>query len=255
VLKAMAKPPNERYQTAAEMQADIQRAASGMQIMMGAALSAVSPYQQTGYGDYDYPGRGRRGGRGGRPVRARRRQSQGEPDDPVSIAVRAAVKPGLLTFNPPAEMTQGRKERVEVGIARSRELRDALTSGLRGRGSPELQQIDTSPFMGVELRGASFEVTSLSPLEQLVAPIARWEFDVRPNRAGQQTLTLCVAMRVDSPMITGGRIAVPVLERQIRIHVDVVFGVRRFVTQNWQWIIATGVGLGGALAAWLTLFH
>jgi eukaryotic-like serine/threonine-protein kinase len=79
VLKAMAKSPNERYQTAAEMQADIQRAASGMQVaamappptradyygyqdrtarmgpqtMMGAASTGISPYQQTGYGDYD----------------------------------------------------------------------------------------------------------------------------------------------------------------------------------------------------------
>jgi eukaryotic-like serine/threonine-protein kinase len=79
VLKAMAKSPNDRYQTAAEMQADIQRAASGMQVAamamppmpptradyygypdhtqrmgpqtaMGAAPTAVAPYQQTGYG-------------------------------------------------------------------------------------------------------------------------------------------------------------------------------------------------------------
>jgi serine/threonine-protein kinase len=74
VLKAMAKSPNDRYQSAAEMQADIQRAASGMQVaasmqpptridyyeqqrtqqmgqqtMMGVAPTAVSPYQQTGY--------------------------------------------------------------------------------------------------------------------------------------------------------------------------------------------------------------
>jgi eukaryotic-like serine/threonine-protein kinase len=82
VLRAMAKSPNDRYQTAAEMQADIQRAASGMQVAamappptradyygyqdrtqrmgpqtaMGAAPTAVSPYQpgyQTPYGDYD----------------------------------------------------------------------------------------------------------------------------------------------------------------------------------------------------------
>jgi eukaryotic-like serine/threonine-protein kinase len=81
VLKAMAKSPNDRYQTAAEMQADIQRAASGMQVaamamppmptradyygypdrtqrmgpqtMMGAAPTSVAPYQQAGYGGYD----------------------------------------------------------------------------------------------------------------------------------------------------------------------------------------------------------
>jgi beta-lactam-binding protein with PASTA domain/tRNA A-37 threonylcarbamoyl transferase component Bud32 len=75
VLKAMAKAPGDRYQSAAEMQADIQRAASGMQVaaslqpptrmdyydyqqhtqrmgpqtMMGAAPTSVSPYQQGGY--------------------------------------------------------------------------------------------------------------------------------------------------------------------------------------------------------------
>jgi beta-lactam-binding protein with PASTA domain/tRNA A-37 threonylcarbamoyl transferase component Bud32 len=74
VLKAMAKSPGDRYQSAAVMNADIQRAASGMQVaaamqptradyyddpqrtqqmgpqtMMGAAPTTVSPYQQTGY--------------------------------------------------------------------------------------------------------------------------------------------------------------------------------------------------------------
>jgi serine/threonine-protein kinase len=95
VLKAMAKSPADRYQSAAEMAADIQRAASGMQVaasmppptraenfydyqnrtqhmgpqtMMGAAPTTVSPYQsggfQTGYqqpypyGDGGYNGSG-----------------------------------------------------------------------------------------------------------------------------------------------------------------------------------------------------
>jgi serine/threonine-protein kinase len=75
VLKAMAKSPNDRYQSAAEMEADIKRAASGMQVAasvppvtradyydyqqrtqqmgpqtaMGAAPTTVTPYQQTGY--------------------------------------------------------------------------------------------------------------------------------------------------------------------------------------------------------------
>jgi eukaryotic-like serine/threonine-protein kinase len=72
VLKAMAKAPSDRYQSAAEMNADIQRAASGMQVaasvppqtradyfprtqqmgpqtMMGAAPTTMTPYQQTGY--------------------------------------------------------------------------------------------------------------------------------------------------------------------------------------------------------------
>ncbi len=61
VLKAMAKPAGDRYQSAAEMLADIQRAASGMQV---AAMSSP-PTRAEYFGDYeDY-----RGGYGDRTQR------------------------------------------------------------------------------------------------------------------------------------------------------------------------------------------
>jgi serine/threonine-protein kinase len=96
VLKAMAKSPNDRYQSAAEMLADIQRAASGMQVaaampptraeyydyqqrtaqmgpqtMMGSAPTTMTPYNtgyQTGYQQpYGYgSGNGRQQGGGAR---------------------------------------------------------------------------------------------------------------------------------------------------------------------------------------------
>jgi hypothetical protein len=195
-----------------------------------------------GAGDYAAPGYG-----GRQPVPG--------PDDWISRAVRESVHPGLLAFNPPSEMQQGRAERVEVGIARSPELRDALTTGFRGRGLPEVLQVDAAPVMGVELRGSSFQIEALSPAEQLVVPLARWEFDVTALRSGSQTLTLCVSIRIDSPFATGGKIAVPVLERDIKIRVDVVYGMRRFVAANWQWLVGTAVGLGGGIAAWVALVH
>jgi len=73
VLKAMAKSPADRYQTAGDMRADLQRAASGMPVgvpppirldmypqtqrmrtgtMMGGAASQIPPVE-----DYDYAGR------------------------------------------------------------------------------------------------------------------------------------------------------------------------------------------------------
>src|SRR5262249_36781583 len=90
--------------------------------------------------------------RKGRPVGATRSHKKprnrdpetGYLDDAVGRAVRASVRPGLLAFNPPAEMIQGRKERVEVGVARSPELREALATGLRGRGELQLETIATS---------------------------------------------------------------------------------------------------------------
>jgi len=86
VLKAMAKSPADRYQTAADMRADLQRAASGMPVaavaptrmdmypvgqpggtaatMLAGATSQIPPVQGYGYGGDEYQ-RGGRGGGGG----------------------------------------------------------------------------------------------------------------------------------------------------------------------------------------------
>jgi eukaryotic-like serine/threonine-protein kinase len=87
VLKAMAKPPGDRYQTAGDMRADLQRAASGMPVaaapptrydmypqntqrmgntgtMMAGTTSQIPPVEDYDYPgrDYDYAGRGGGGG-------------------------------------------------------------------------------------------------------------------------------------------------------------------------------------------------
>ena len=86
VLKAMAKSPADRYQTAADMRADLQRAASGMPVaaapptrldmypqtqrmgsgpMMAGATSQIPPVEDYDYAGRDYDYAGRDGGGGG----------------------------------------------------------------------------------------------------------------------------------------------------------------------------------------------
>lgn len=178
--------------------------------------------------------------------------------DWVSEAVQSAVRRGLLLFNPPAEMRQGQAERVEVGIARSVALREALLDGLRGRGEAQFKEIDTAHFMSVELKGDAFAITPYSMTEQIVAETARWEFAVVPTRSGTQTLIVVASVRMAVSRLEklgGARRSLPVLEWPVRIRVDVPYNTRRFVASNWQWLIATVAGLGGAIAAWITLIH
>ncbi|HXS62819.1 MAG TPA: hypothetical protein VN767_08085 [Streptosporangiaceae bacterium] len=293
LARALAKDPADRYPTCTEFADDLGRALglfpekatqptglesigtgaswpsvpvpSGAEpsdtgeqpVVWGSAVGAdYSPswIGQPGNPNSGLPGHGTESSSRPRPGwRSRRAVKTAGPEDPVSRAVREAVRPGLLAFNPPSQMNQGRSERVEVGIARSAALRDELTAGFRGRGIAETFPVPASPAMGVELHGGSFEIDALSPAEQLIVPLARWEFDVTPVRSGSQTLTLCVSLRIDSPLATGGRIAVPVLERQIQIKVNVRYGVQRFTANNWQWVAGTVIGLGGGIAAWIEL--
>jgi hypothetical protein len=121
-----------------------------------------------------------------------------------------------------------------------------------------IEDVPTSTFMGVELRGESFAIVGLSPLEQIVAPTARWEFDVKPLHSGVQTLTLSVSLRLDHlgpDVMAGSRIAVPVVERQIRIRVNFGFEARSFLARYWQWLVGTAIAVGGVVATYLAIFH
>ncbi len=179
-------------------------------------------------------------------------------DEHIRAAVDDVVTEGRIAFNPPSRMRQGEVERVEVGIARSPEQDNELLRGLLGRGPVQLDDIETSPFMAVELRGDGFRVTALNPTEnseQLLRPTARWAFDVLPERSGARKLQVSVALRVPLPGRGDERISVPVLERQVVVEVDARYVSEQFLRRNWQWLFATGAGLAGAITAWMTLFN
>jgi hypothetical protein len=108
--------------------------------------------------------------------------------------------------------------------------------------------------MRVEVSGSAFQITPLSPAEQLVVRAARWEFDVLPLRSGKRVLQFRVSMIIELRGQSNQYVAVPVLERGILVHVNLAFAGKRIFSANWQWVCATLLGLGGTLAAWITLF-
>ena len=62
-----------------------------------------------------------------------------------------------------------------------------------------IEDVETSPFMTVELKGRGFEITPLQAMpggEQLLRPAALWEFDVLPRAERFHPLQVCVAMRI-----------------------------------------------------------
>ncbi|WP_327634533.1 hypothetical protein OHB24_31735 [Kribbella sp. NBC_00482] len=174
----------------------------------------------------------------------------------INSAVSRFVTEGRVLFNPPDRMRKGHLERVEVAVARTKDLDEALLQMVRGQGQPRIENIETSPFMAVELKGSGFDVTPLqgaTGTEQLLRPTALWEFDVLPLRSGFQTLQVCVAMRIPIQDRSDERVSIPVLERQIRVAIDTRYSSQQFLKRNWQWLIVTLIGFAGAVTAWLKL--
>jgi len=171
----------------------------------------------------------------------------------VEKAVKRTLRRGVLAVSAADRMRQGRKERVEVGIARTTESAPELFASLTG--TPRIaDEINTSDHMQVELVGDGFAIVPLSQPGQLIVPTARWEFLVTPLRSGAQSLAVVGTCWIT---VDGAEraVAVPAFERMITVDVDFAYGVRKAFAANWQWIIGTVVGLGGAIAAWIALFH
>jgi hypothetical protein len=175
----------------------------------------------------------------------------------IDHALSTYVQRGRLLFNPPERMRQGRAERVRVAIAQHGGLDARLRALAPGPEDAAIHDVETTPFMEVDLQGSAFSIVSLQAgdtAEQLLRPTALWQFDITPERRGTHPLQLRVAMRI--PLSDRDeRVSLPALERTIRVRVDAAYSGRRFVRAHWQWVAATLVGLGGAVGAWIKLFQ
>ena len=181
----------------------------------------------------------------------------GGRDNHVQQALAQIARPGRFMFNPPESMVMGRPVRVEVRLTRSTDLDVELIAGLRGTGTPTVEDIaKTSEFMGVELRGSAFNIQSYSPKDQVVSDgsVTTWEFDVTPLRRGRQPLMLCINMRIQLDAGSDERQSYPVLEREIDVQVNAM-AIAQIIGRNWQWFVATFIALAAAIAAWAALVH
>lgn len=127
---------------------------------------------------------------------------------------------GKILFNPPEEMIERIKERVEVRI--SQNIAEDLAQGLKGRGIPQIEAINISTVMTADLSGDTFKIKSLSKTEQPVLPseYAQWEWDVTPQKSGQQVLQLSISASIYLDRFGEKKKSLPVMEKEIFVKVN-----------------------------------
>jgi hypothetical protein len=142
--------------------------------------------------------------------------------DPAALiqAEFARLEAGHVLYNPPEEMQVGRRERVEVRIAQG--VTETLAAeSLQGSGEPVVEAVPVSAFMKVRLTGDAFTITPLSSEEQfLVADtFTEWAWDVVPEEAGDQRLTLLITARVLVAGYPAEQRDLRIIEREIDVRV------------------------------------
>ena len=153
------------------------------------------------------------------------------------------LAPGQILFNPPKKMRVGVRERVEVRI--SKNITEDLSNGLKGRGEPQIENVEVGDFMKVSLTGDNFDIKPLSEEDQVVPDedFTMWEYDVIPNKFGNQILQLEIIVRIKIP---GGEeyYCHPVLERDINVKVNPIYSITHL---DWKWIIGIVIVIIGLI--------
>jgi len=161
------------------------------------------------------------------------------------VAKKPNLELGAVLWNPPDRMRISRPERIEVRIGDAGVALGNLHEGLRGRGTPLIDQLEIAPLMRVALIAdpKHFSIQALSNQDQFVRPgtVARWDFDVTALRSGLHRLRLLASMRVK----VDGKdevVDLPSYESEVKVGVAPVRAVGQFCAENWQWI-ATAVAI------------
>jgi hypothetical protein len=155
---------------------------------------------------------------------------------------------GQMLFNPPAEMEQGRAERIELRLTQN--LSEDISQGLKGSGQPEIQPLKIGTFMRARLTGDDFEIKALNDEEQVVSgdSFTQWAWDVTPLDSGKRTLHLAVTIRIKVGGLGEEHKDYPVIDRDVNVSVNPGFFITGFVKSNWQWLVTAIVipllGLG-----------
>jgi hypothetical protein len=132
-------------------------------------------------------------------------------------------------------------------------LADKVADLVGNRDDISIEKLEIGPLMEAQLKGSAFEISTLTPVRQPVSGTASttWEWNIRPNQTGTQTLHLTIDAIVT---IAGERLPRSVSVFNRNIDVDVTAGQRigMFIAGNWQWLTGTVLI---PLAVWLWTFR
>lgn len=147
---------------------------------------------------------------------------------------------GKVLFDTPHQMKVGVSERVSIRITKN--ITQDFLKGLSHSQEAEVENIRTSRFMAASLRGDDFKVEALSNEEQIIEDndFTQWHWKVLPLKGGTRKLWVSITIQVKAEN-EQARKTLPILEKGINVKINPFYSTSTFVSQNWQWLIASAI--------------
>ena len=165
----------------------------------------------------------------------------------VYAEVVAGLPEGSALFNPPETMRLGKEFLVEVRVVpvTSEELEEdeeiiaTLTVDMEDDRPVVVIPLKVSTVMSARLTGEDFYIRDLSQEEQIRTPdqpYVKWQWEVRPEKAGEQRLTLHLSVVVNAEGM-GDKTHTTSETRTVVVSGNFFYALGRFMTSNWEWVV------------------
>jgi hypothetical protein len=169
--------------------------------------------------------------------------------------------PGTLGYKIPSTMRIGTTERVTIRVSKS-ELRGVAPNGKDVVVAPNGKDVVVAPngkdvvvapikvytYMAVKLIGdpKHFTINPISSEQQVVSisEDTLWDFDVTPQSLGTGKLTVRVSARIKVPNSSDETKDFPIYTKDVYIKTDWAYLIKRFLYDNWQWVLGTLLSSG-----------
>jgi uncharacterized protein YegL len=147
---------------------------------------------------------------------------------------------GKVIFDTPYCMKVGITERVSVRIAKT--ITQDFLEGLAYRQEAKIENVRISRYMTVSLKGDDFKIEALGNEEQIIEDndFTQWDWKILPLKGGNRKLWVSITIQVEAEN-EQARKTLPVLEKEIPVKINPFYSANTFVSQNWQWLIASAI--------------
>ena len=168
----------------------------------------------------------------------------------VYARVIESLPQGSALFNPPATMKVGDVELVEVRVVpmteeeieQDEQIKATLTSNLDEVDEIVVVPLRVSTVMSARLTGTEFDILPLTAEEKVRTSddlYLSWVWEVTPQKAGEQTLTLYLSVVVNADGM-GDKTHTTDEIRVVQVEANPFYSVKQFFGTNWEWV-ATGL--------------